>query len=256
MFPTLFRWGGFSLHAYGLFIAMGFLLGIGLALKEARRQGLPGERILDLSLYIIISAIVGSRLFYALIHYPQYLKEPLAIFKIWEGGLVFFGGLILASIVGGWYINKAGLPFWQTADLLAPSLALGQVFGRLGCLAAGCCYGRPSDLPWAVTFSDPECLAPIGIGLHPTQLYESSAALIIFFLLILLRRKTFFVGQGITAYLFFSGWARWLVEFFRGDYRGNLLGGGWSDTQYVSGLLILFSLGLGGYLLKRKREKA
>jgi len=252
MFPTLFRWGGFSLHAYGLFIAVGFLLGIGLALKEARRQGLPGERLLDLALYIIISAIIGSRLFYAIIHYPQYLQDPLSIFKIWEGGLVFFGGLILSFMVGGWYIKKAGLPFWETADLLAPSLALGQVFGRLGCLAAGCCYGRPTQVPWAVTFSHPECLAPTGIALHPTQLYESGAALVLFFLLILLRRKKFFAGQVMVAYLFFSGWARWLVEFFRGDYRGNLLGGGWSDTQYLSGLIILFSFGLGVVLLKKK----
>ena len=121
MFPVLFRWGGFSLHAYGLFIAVGFLLGIGLALKEARRQGLSGERLLDLSLVIIISAMIGSRLLYAIIHYPQYLKDPLSIFKIWEGGLVFFGGLILAFVVGGWYIKKVGLPFWETADLLAPS---------------------------------------------------------------------------------------------------------------------------------------
>ncbi len=252
MFPTLFHWGGFSLHAYGLFIAVGFLLGIGLALKEARRQGLPGERILDLSLVIIISAIIGSRLLYTIIHYPQYLKAPLSIFKIWEGGLVFFGGLILAFIAGGWYIKKVGLPFWKTADLLAPSLALGQVFGRLGCLAAGCCYGRPTDVPWAITFSDPESLAPTGIALHPTQLYESGAALVLFLLLILLRRKEFFVGQLIVVYLFFSGWARWAIEFFRGDYRGNLLGGGWSDTQYLSGLIILFSLFLGLYLLKEK----
>jgi phosphatidylglycerol:prolipoprotein diacylglycerol transferase len=254
MFPTLFRWGGFSLQDYGLFIAVGFLLGIGLALKEARRKGLPGERILDLSLVIIISAIIGSRLLYVIINYPQYLKEPLSIFKIWEGGLVFFGGLILAFMVGGWYIKKTGLPFWETADLLAPSLAMGQVFGRLGCLAAGCCYGRPTQVPWAVTFSHPECLAPTGIALHPTQLYESLIAMGLFFLLILMRRKKIFAGQLIVAYLFFSGWARWLVEFFRGDYRGNLLGGGWSDTQYLSGLIILLSLGLGLYLLKRKEK--
>ena len=132
------------------------------------------------------------------------------------------------------------MPFWETADLLAPSLALGQVFGRLGCLAAGCCYGSPTQVPWAVTFSHPDCLAPIGIALHPTQLYESGAALALFFFLILLRGKKFFAGQLIVAYLFFSGWARWLIEFLRGDYRGNLLGGGWSDTQYLSGGIILF----------------
>ena len=137
---------------------------------------------------------------------------------------------------------------------MAPSIALGQVFGRLGCLAAGCCFGRPTTLPWAVRFTHPEALAPLGVPLHPTQLYEALAALFIFLLLLSLRRIDFFTGQILTAYLFLSGWARLLIEFCRGDYRGNLIGGPWSDTQYISGLLIIFSLILAFYRLNRKEK--
>lgn len=256
MWPTLFKWGGFSLQAYGLFIAIGFLLGLGLALKEARQQGIPGERILDLSLVAILSALIGSRLLYALIHYRTYLQDPWAFFKVWEGGLVFFGGLIPALAVGFWYLRRAGLPLGRTADVVAPSVAVGQVFGRLGCLAAGCCFGRPADRPWAVTFTNPDSLAPLGVPLHPTQLYEALAALIIFGVLLFLRRHPLFPGQVIVGYLFLSSGARFFIEAFRGDFRGNLIGQAWSDTRYLSALLIVFSLTLGFYLLKKRARRA
>ena len=254
MWPTLFRWGGFSLQAYGLFVATGFLLGLGLALQEARRKGVPGERVLDLSLVVIGSALIGSRLLYAVLHYRTYWPNPWAFFKIWEGGLVFYGGLIPALVFGAWYIRKEGLPLGETADVLAPSVAAGQVCGRLGCLAAGCCFGRPAAVPWAITFTNPEALAPLGVPLHPTQAYEALAALIIFGLLLFQRRNPLFPGQIMVGYLLLSGSARFLIEPFRGDDRGNLLGGAWSDTRVLSALLIVFSLILGLYLLK-KREK-
>jgi len=256
VWPTLFHWGEFSVQSYGLFVAMGFLLGLGLALQEARRQGIPGERILDLSLVVILAALIGSRLLYILLDYQTYLKDPWAFFKIWEGGLVFFGGLIPALVIGLWYIQKAGLPLWQTADVLAPSAAAGQVCGRLGCLAAGCCFGRPADVPWAITFTNPASLAPLGIPLHPTQLYEALVALAIFALLLILRRTLFFTGQILVGYLLLTGVARFLTEPFRGDYRGNLIGGAWSDTRYLSVLLIIFSLLLGFYLLKKREKRA
>ena len=252
MFPTLFQFGSFALHTYGLFIAVGFLLGIGLALKESRRKGIPSEKILDLSFFIIISAIVGSRLLYVVINYTYYLDHPLAFFKIWEGGLVFYGGFILAFLTGLWYLKKQQLPFWEMGDLLAPSIAIGQVFGRLGCFAAGCCFGEKTDLPWAVTFSHPDSLAPAGVALHPTQLYEALAALVIFLILMLLKGRPSVPGYRILLYLFLYGSVRWGIEFFRGDYRGTLIGGGWSDTQYISLLLITFSIIMALYLKKRK----
>ncbi len=183
MFPVLFHIGGFTVLSYGLFMAVGFLLGIGIAVREARRKGIPPEKILDLSFYIIFSAIIGSRLLFVLINYPHYLEHPLDFFKVWEGGLVFFGGLILSFLTGLWIIRKQKLLFWETADLMAPSIAIGQAFGRLGCFAACCCFGRTTNRFWGVTFTHPDSLAPTGIALHPTQLYEALTALIIFFIL-------------------------------------------------------------------------
>jgi phosphatidylglycerol---prolipoprotein diacylglyceryl transferase len=255
VFPILLRLGGFSLHSYGLFIAAGFLLGIGLAVKEARRKGIPPEKILDLSFYIILSAILGSRLLFVLIHYPHYLDHPLDFFKVWEGGLVFYGGLILSFLTGLWYIRKLRLPFWGTADLLAPSIAIGQVFGRLGCFAAGCCFGQPTERPWGVTFHHPDSLAPTGVALHPTQLYEALAALLIFFILWFLKGRQKLPGRLFLYYLFLYGLSRWILEFYRGDYRGALFGSRWSDTQVISVILVFFSIILICYLnIKKNRS--
>jgi len=252
VFPILFHIGGFAVHSYGLFIASGFLLGIGLAVKEAGRRGIPAEKILDLSFYIIISAIIGSRLLFVLINYPHYLEHPLDLLKFWEGGLIFYGGLILSFLTGLWTIRKQKLPFWETADLMAPSIVIGQVFGRLGCFAAGCCFGKATTRFWGVTFTHPESLAPTGVALHPTQLYEALTALIIFFILGVLKDRQKVPGMIFLYYLFLYGLGRWLLEFFRGDYRGALLGGSWSDTQYISIFLIIFSIIIACYLKNRK----
>jgi len=252
MIPILFTIGGFTVHSYGLFITAGFLMGTGLAIKEAHRTGIPTEKILDLSFFLILSAILGSRLLYAILNYPHYLEHPLAFFKVWEGGLVFYGGMILSFLIGRWYIGKQKLPFWKTADLMVPSVAIGQVLGRLGCFAAGCCFGQPSLWPWGVTFNHPESLAPTGIPLHPTQLYEALITLVIFLILWFRRKKPGFPGRALLTYFFLYGVGRWAIEFFRGDNRGAILGGGWSDTQYISLLLVLFSIILGYYLKNRK----
>jgi phosphatidylglycerol:prolipoprotein diacylglycerol transferase len=252
VFPILFQLGGLTVHSYGLFTAAGFLLGIGLAVKGARQKGIPIEKILDLSFYIILSAIIGARLLYVLINYQHYLKHPLDFFKVWEGGLVFYGGLILSFLTGLWFIRRQKLPFWETADLMAPSIAIGQVFGRLGCFAAGCCFGKTTNLPWGVIFTHPDSLAPTGIALHPTQLYEALTALIIFVFLWFLKDRPGFSGRVLLFYLFLYGLGRWGLEFFRGDYRGTLLGGGWSDTQYISVFLVFFSIILACYLKNKK----
>jgi phosphatidylglycerol:prolipoprotein diacylglycerol transferase len=173
MHPVLFRIGPFALHTYGVFVAIAFLASISLALREARRVGESADHILDLCFYILVAAIVGSRILYVVINWPVFQQDPLEILRIWRGGLVFYGGFIAAVLTAFWYVRKAGLSPWKTTDILAPSLAFGQFIGRIGCFFAGCCYGRPSDLPWAVTFTNPESLAPKGIPLHPTQIYSS-----------------------------------------------------------------------------------
>ncbi|MCJ7615421.1 MAG: prolipoprotein diacylglyceryl transferase [Desulfobacterales bacterium] len=221
MHPILLKIGDITIHTYGFFVAMGFLAGILLANSEAKRLGIDHEKLMDLCFYILIAAIVGSRLFYVAINYELFLSNPLDVFKIWSGGLVFYGGFIAALFTSFIYLKMHKMPVWITADIAAPSLAIGHFLGRLGCFSAGCCFGKESDLPWAVTFTHPETLAPIGIPLHPTQLYSSISNLIIFFFLWLFRRRTKFDGQLFWIYVLLYGATRSFIEIFRGDFRGN-----------------------------------
>ena len=221
MHPILLKIGGITLHTYGFFVAMGFLGGILLARSEAKRLGVDPEKVMDLCFYILIAAIVGSRLFYVAVNYELFLSNPLDVFKIWTGGLVFYGGFIAALFTAFIYLKMHKMPVWLTADIAAPSLAIGHFLGRLGCFSAGCCFGRECDLPWAVTFTHPETLAPIGIPIHPTQLYSSISNLIIFFFLWFFRKRTKFHGQLFWIYVLLYGITRSFIETFRGDFRGN-----------------------------------
>ncbi|MFH1675040.1 MAG: prolipoprotein diacylglyceryl transferase [Pseudomonadota bacterium] len=233
MHPTLFHIGNFAVHTYGFFIAIGFMLAISLAIREAKRVGEDGEKIIDLALYILIAAIVGSRLLYVAINWGDFRADPLEMLRIWNGGLVFYGGLIGASFVTVWYLRKHQLHVWKTADILAPSIALGQSIGRIGCFFAGCCYGKVCDYWWCVTFTHPESLAPKGIPLHPTQLYSSVNAFLIYLVLIGLRRSKKFEGELFWVYMLLYAITRSVIEFFRGDHRGTLFGGLLSTSQTI-----------------------
>ncbi|MDL1964432.1 MAG: prolipoprotein diacylglyceryl transferase [Deltaproteobacteria bacterium] len=221
MYPILLKIGDITIHTYGFFVAMGFLAGILLAKKEAKRMGIDHEKIMDLCFYVMIAAIAGSRLLYVVINHEIFLSNPLDIFKIWNGGLVFYGGFIVALLTAFIYLKIHKIPVWRTADIAALSLSIGHFLGRLGCFSAGCCFGKECDLPWAVTFTHPETLAPIGIPIHPTQLYSSISNLIIFFFLWFFRRRTKFDGQLFWMYVLIYGIARSFIEIFRGDFRGN-----------------------------------
>jgi len=242
MHPILFRWGPLTLYTYGLLMALAFLSGLLLATRQAEKEGIEPQLIIDLSFYLIMGALVGSRLFFVLLNYPYYSAHPLAIFQIWEGGLVFYGGLLGAAFTSAIYIRIKGLPFWQLADVFAPSIALGQAIGRWGCFFAGCCYGRPTDLPWAVVFHHPKSLAPLDLPLHPVQLYSSAKDLVIFLFLIWQQRKAHPAGQLFWTYLLLYSGLRFIVEFFRGDPRPLIFGGPLSLTQGIG--LVLFSLAL------------
>jgi len=156
---------------------------------------------------ILLSSLVGARLLYVIQNFSLFSDHPLDMFKIWNGGLVFYGGFILALVAAMVYVKYKKFDLWPTADLLAPAIALGHAVGRLGCLFAGCCYGKTCDLPWAITFSDPESLAPLGIPLHPTQLYAVFSNLIIFGLLLAMDKKSAFAGRLFWLYILF-------MEFF------------------------------------------
>ena len=233
MHPILLKIGDITLHTYGFFVAMGFLAGILLANSEAKRLGVDHEKVMDLCFYVLIAAIVGSRLFYVVINHELFLSNPLDVFKIWNGGLVFYGGFIAALFTALIYLKMHKMPVWTTADIAAPSLAIGHFLGRLGCFSAGCCFGRECDLPWAVTFTHPETLAPIGMPIHPTQLYSSISNLIIFFFLWFFRKRTKFHGQLFWIYVLLYGIARSFIEIFRGDFRGDPVFGLLSVSQTI-----------------------
>jgi len=253
MHPVLVRFGPLTIHTYGVLVAAGFLLGLALAVKQAKKEGIPQERIIDIGFYVLLAAIVGSRLFFVAVNAGHYLKHPLDIFKIWEGGLVFYGGLILALPSALWYIRKHHLDGWRITDIFAPSIAIGHAVGRIGCFAAGCCHGRLCELPWAVTFHDPESLATTGIPLHPTQLYESAGEFLNFLILITLRRYQSFKGQLFWTYIFLYSVLRFVVEFFRGDEARGYLFGGISVSQGISVIMGIIAISvIAGKLLNKK----
>lgn len=257
MFPTLFTIPlvHLKVHSYGVLVALGFFLGISLISREAKRQNLPVNKITDLCFYIIIAAIVGSRVFYILVEEPQLLTQPLEWFKVWEGGLVFYGGFIASLLTGYFYLRRHQLSFLKIADIFVVGLSLGHALGRIGCFLAGCCYGRPApeSFPFAVIFphSD-EGIAPAGIPLYPTQLLESGAEFLIFAFLLWRLRKKQFDGQILLLYLILYSIIRSVLEIFRGDYsRGFVIDGILSVGQGVSLFWILIAIVLWVKLSKR-----
>lgn len=241
MHPILFQYGRLTLYTYGLLIATGFLAALWLVGREARRRGLEPKDYQDLGFIILIGALVGSRLFYVLIEWEHFVAHPLQVFEIWKGGLVFYGGFVCAALGALWCVRAKGLRLWTAADIVAPAVALGQFFGRLGCFFAGCCYGAACDLPWAVTFTDPRGLAPLDVALHPTQLYSALSNLAVFLVLYaLVRPRQRFEGQLFGLYLTLYPPARFVIEFFRDDPRGTL--GPLSTSQALGIPLFLFGL--------------
>ena len=183
------------------------------------------------------------------------MTNPMDIVKLWNGGLVFSGGLISVLLVMAWYARRIGHGLWRIGDLWAPGAAIGQAIGRIGCFMAGCCYGRPTDMPWGVVFTDPRSLAyPLNTPLHPTQLYSSLSGFIIFIILMILSAKKRFEGQVMLWFLILHSTGRLLVERFRGDDRGLILGGAWTATQFLTVIILIGSI-IMLFILKSRRER-
>lgn len=253
MFPDLFSIGPLTIHTYGLFVAIGFIVAILVTIRLGKPQGIEAQQVMDMGFIMIIWAIIGSRLTYVLMNLSYYLNRPMEILKIWEGGLVFSGGLILVLLAMGWYLKRHHLSFWKIGDLWAPGIAIGQGIGRIGCFMAGCCYGKPTDLRWGVIFSHPKSLAPLNVPLHPTQLYASLSGFIIFIILMVLYTKKRFEGQVLLWFLILHSTSRLLMERFRGDYRGLIPGSDMSITQLIA-LLILIASVIMLFIMKSKKE--
>ncbi len=256
MHPIFIKLGPLTIHTYGLAIALAFLAGTTLSVHLGKREGQNPQLLYDLIFYAMLAAIIGSRLLYVLTEYRHYINDPLRIFKLWEGGLVFYGGLIAAVGVGFVFMWRQGMPVWATTDILAPGISLGQAIGRVGCLMAGCCYGAPTHAFWGITFSDPDCLAPVGIKLHPAQIYSSLESLAILGVLMWLRKHRSFEGQIFWAYIGMYSVTRFIIEFFRGDERGGIMLGNLvlSTSQFISLLTLITAVVM--YLKLRSKSNS
>ena len=229
MYPLLFELGPLSIYSYGLLLATAYIVGLRFALRRADRTGLSGERVMDLGIFVIISALLGAKLMLLVVDFDQFTSDPSRIWVLLKSGGVFYGGLLLAVPVAWWYIRRHKLPLWTTCDLFAPGIALGHAIGRMGCLMAGCCYGRATDVPWAITFTNTLAAANVGtpleIALHPTQIYEAVAELAVLGILLAgERRWRLFPGRTFWTYLLLYPTARFMIEFYRGDPRGMVFG--------------------------------
>ena len=247
MFPKIFSIGDFFLPTYGALVALAFLVALWVTTKIAKEKGLNPDTVTNLAVACAFAGIIGAKLTMYLFDwrfYSTHLDEILAFSTLQAAG-VYQGGLILAIIVAYWYMKKHGLPFLATADLFTPGLAIAHAIGRIGCFAAGCCYGERCDLPWAVTFTDPDAArrvgVPLGLPLHPTQLYEAMGNLVIFAILWKKYRSGYRPGELLGYYLILYSVLRFVVEFFRHHEQALPFGLPLSLTQWISVAL----LGLG-----------
>jgi phosphatidylglycerol:prolipoprotein diacylglycerol transferase len=255
MHPILFDFGSFTLYSYGVLLAAAYLLGLQFALIRARSRGLNPQRVMDLGIWVIVSALVGAKLLLLVTDFHQFTKSPRALIDLVRSAGVFYGGLITAVVVAVVYMRSYKMPLWTTTDVFAPGVALGHAVGRLGCLMAGCCFGRPTSVPWSITFHSPtaaiETGTPLDQPLHPTQLYEAGAELAILGVLLWLeRRGRPFPGRTFWSYMLLYALARFVIEFYRGDPRGAV--GIFSTSQFVS--IILAPLAIVMLVLLGRRD--
>ncbi len=249
--------GPITLHTYGVLLATAFLVALWVAARQAHRSGLDAARVSDLAVYVLIAGLLGAKALLLVVEWPYYSGHPRELFSLVQSGGVFYGGLIAALPVAWWFTRRHHLDIWRTADALAPAVVVGQAVGRLGCFSAGCCFGRPATVPWAVTFRDEYAAravgVPLDVALHPTQLYESIACFAIFAFLLWLAPRKRFHGQVLVAYLAIYATVRFTIEFFRGDsVRGSVFGGWLSTSQFIAVLVMAAVLLVTPYLARRQ----
>jgi phosphatidylglycerol:prolipoprotein diacylglycerol transferase len=242
VFPQLFHIGRFFLPTYGFLVAMGVLIGLWISVRNSEKLGINGDNAWNFGILLVLSGIVGSKLLYV-INEGMSLREIFSISTLQAGG-VFSGGLIAAFIAAAWYVRRHHMPALGTCDAFSPGLALGHAIGRLGCFAAGCCYGKETHHWWGVTFKNPLAAAitgtPLNKPLEPTQLFEFAVELANFFFLMWLLKRRKFEGQVFGAFMFIYGVARFFLEYLRDDPgRGSVFGGAMTGTQLIAiGLVI------------------
>lgn len=246
------------MHSYGLMLALAFLSAILLLEAKAKRSGLSKDVIMDFGLVVMVASVIGSRAFYVLSHWVEYAARPLTVLAVWEGGLTFYGGVLLAVPAGIIYLKRKGIAFWPLADMAAPAFALGLGIGRFGCFLNGCCFGNPSFLPWAVKFpGDTAAGAAFTCALHPTQLYESLFGFIAMVVLLWLGKRKYFPGAMFCLFLGLYGVWRLGLDHFRYYEDSQIWLLGLTNNQWISLELIIFALVSSLILWKNnKRQKS
>lgn len=255
MFPELFSIGPVTVHTYGVMAALGFLVALRVIRKLSIRNGLSAERMMDLTFYCLIFGIVGARILFVITKWDYFQNDWAGIFRIWEGGLVFFGGFVLAFAFSIYYVRRHRINFWDAADMVLPGVAIAHSLGRIGCLATGCCYGRPTDVPWAVRLNSEVVEAHLrGVPLHPTQLYEAVSLAILFVGLLWIHRRRAFSGQVVATYLLVYPIVRSVIEVYRGDtIRGFVIQDVLSTSQFIS--IFVFAGGVFVWLRQAKKGR-
>lgn len=258
MYPILFEIGGFPVYTYGLLLAAAYLIGLQFALTRAKKRGLNPNQIMDLGIWIIVSALVGAKAMLLIVERDRFGWSMADLMSLFRSAGVFYGGLIAAVVVALIYLWRHRLPVWTVTDVFAPGIALGHIIGRIGCLFAGCCFGRSTDVPWAITFHNEfahqNVSTPLNIPLHPTQLYEAGAELLILLFLLWSEKKGRpYPGRTFWSYMLFYGVSRFIIEFYRGDSRGliDFVGMSLSTSQFVSILLVPLSIVMLVFLSRR-----
>jgi phosphatidylglycerol---prolipoprotein diacylglyceryl transferase len=246
VFPRLFHIGNFNLPTYGLLVALGVLIGLWISVRNSEKQGINGDDAWNFGILVVLCGIIGAKILYIINDWGYYTAHPGEVFSLGtlQAGGVFSGGLIAALAAAAWYIRKHNMPALGTCDAFSPGLALGHAIGRVGCFAAGCCYGKPTHHFWGVTFTNPLARAwvgtPLNESLEPTQLFESAVELANFFILMWMLKRKKFDGQVFAAYLILYGVARYFLEFIRDDPgRGSVFGGLMTGTQLISICLVI-----------------
>ena len=263
MHPELFRIGPFAIHSYGVMLALSFILGIYLAVRQGEKKGLKGDEIVNLGFIIILSSIIGARLFYVLFHLNEFQNRWIYAFwpvqedgTVGLGGLILLGGFLLAFASSAVYMYLKKLNFWQFADSVAPSIALGVFFTRIGCYLNGCCFGRECDLAWGVVFPT---YSPAGaimgdVHIHPTQLYSSFYGLLILGILLWLDARYYFQGMTVSLFLILYGISRFSVDFFRYYESQMFVIGNLQFNHVVSLLMFISGIILFVYHFKRHKK--
>jgi phosphatidylglycerol:prolipoprotein diacylglycerol transferase len=239
MKPILFSFGVIHLYSYGLSIAIGVLLALFLMKRRALNEGfLKPDEVLDMAFVILVWGFIGARLFYVIQNLPSYLSEPLKVFAVWEGGLIYYGGVIGAFLGFGLLVRKKKWPFWKTLDFLVPYGAMTHAFGRIGCFLNGCCFGKACDLPWAVRFPE------LPYAVHPAQLYEALYDILLFAFLTQRRKRARFEGEIALLYFLLYGMGRYLIEFLREPgwiWMGFTLNQ-WLSIAIISAAFVFFQI--------------